>query len=100
MSVEVDELVERLIRCAHVLREDGDRQQGSREVITTVSEGTQHGRSKLVGPVGSHVQEEAGRKRQRARSQKRIIKKEGQKIRCSLRKVRKKGLCVAEVISK
>ena len=55
-SVEVDEHVERLVRCAHVLREDGCRQQDSREVIRNVSKGTQHGWSKLVGPVGSLVQ--------------------------------------------
>ena len=43
VSVEVDEHVGRLVRCAHVLREDGNRQQVSREVIRTVSKGTQHG---------------------------------------------------------
>ena len=55
---EVEEHVERLVRCTHVLREDGCRQQFSREVIRT-GRGTEHGWSKLVGPVGRHVQAEA-----------------------------------------
>ena len=37
VRVEVDEHIERLVRCTHVLREDGGRQQFSREVIRTVS---------------------------------------------------------------
>ena len=47
------------MRCAHVLRKDGDWQQVSRQVIRIVSKGTQHAWSKLVGTVGCHVQEEA-----------------------------------------
>ena len=39
--------------------EDGDEQQIGREVLRTVGEGTQHGWSKLVGLMSSHVQEEA-----------------------------------------
>ena len=46
VSVEVNEHVERLVRRTYVLREDGDRQQFSREVISTVGTGTQHGWSK------------------------------------------------------
>ena len=37
VSVEVEEHVERLVRCTHVVREDGIRQQVSRELIRTVS---------------------------------------------------------------
>ena len=38
----------------------GARQQVGHEVIRTVSKGTQHGWSKLVGSVGGHVQENSG----------------------------------------
>ena len=57
VCVEVDERVERLVRCAHLLRGDAGKQQVSREVLRTVSKGTQRGWSQLVG-LG-HVQEEA-----------------------------------------
>ena len=59
VMVEVEKRFERLVRCAHVLREDDDRQQISREVIRTVSRSTRHGWFELVGLVGSHQQEEA-----------------------------------------
>ena len=54
--VEVDEQVERLVRCTNLWREDGAKQRIGREVLRTISEGTQHGWSKLVGLVGSRVQ--------------------------------------------
>ena len=58
-DVQVEISFEGEERVAHVLREDGDRQQVSSEVIRTVAKGTQHGWSRLVGSVGSDVQEEA-----------------------------------------
>ena len=59
VGVETDEQVERLVRCTYVLHEHGGKQQFCREVIRTVSEGTSHRWSKMVGSVESHVQEEA-----------------------------------------
>ena len=57
--VEVDEQVERLVRCTNLWREDGAKQRIGREVFRSVSKGTQHGWSKLLVLVGSRVQEEA-----------------------------------------
>ena len=58
ICVEVDEQVERCVRCAHFRRADGDKQQISRGVLRTVSEGTRHCWSKLLGLVDNHVEEE------------------------------------------
>ena len=56
--MEVEEQVGKLVRFSHVLWEDGSRRQTNRVVIRSVLEGTQHGWLRLVGTVGSHVQEE------------------------------------------
>ena len=58
VSVEVGENYAKLVRCMWCVKMV-NRQQFSPEVIRTVGKGTQHGWSKLVGLVGSHVQEEA-----------------------------------------
>ena len=58
VCVAVAEQVERLVRCAHLMREDSDKQQNIREVLRAVSRDTQHGWSNVVGLVGKHVQEE------------------------------------------
>ena len=65
-----------------MLREDGDRQQVSREVVRTTSKVTQHRWSNLVRPVGSHVREKRlvpGGRRLRARSQEKENNWEGSK---------------------
>ena len=59
VGVEADVQVERLVRCTYMLHEHGGKQQCGREVIRTVSEGTNHQWSKMVGLVCRHVQEEA-----------------------------------------
>ena len=94
ISVEVDEHVEQWVRCAHVVREDGDRQQVSHEVFRTVCNGTQNGWSKLMGLVGGHVQEGVvpARRWLRARPQERKTKRrvnrmERLRVRCEQRTV-------------
>ena len=49
ICVEADEQVERLVRCTNLKREDGEKQHIGRDVLRTVSKGTQHGWSKMVG---------------------------------------------------
>ena len=82
VCVEVDEQVERPVRCAHFMREDGDQQQIGREVLRTVSSGRQPGWSKLVG-LGPDL------RRLRACLRELEITMGGQKIERSRRKSRK-----------
>ena len=58
ICVDVDEQVEKLVRCKHLRRGNGDKQQiiVSAQVVRKC---TQHGWSKLVVLVSSHVREEA-----------------------------------------
>ena len=82
ISVDVDEHVERLVTCAHAVREDGHRQQVSREV-----KGTRHRRAKWAQPLGSHVREEVCARSRRLRAPR--GQQGGNRHRRSRHKVRK-----------
>ena len=83
---EVDELVKRLVRRAHVVREDGDRQQVSREVITIVSTG---GPNFLGWWVAMCKRRVIGRDAIEGKEN----KKEGQTVGSSAREVRERIVC-------
>ena len=90
VSGEVDERVESFVRRDRVLH--------SREVTRTVSQGTQHGWSKPVGP-GRHIQEEdASARSDAAKGVSAGNKHENgsQHVERSGRMVRMMGLCVSK----